>query len=56
MTLLIRDMSQEIGKLAYPIVLGSVAQSLLNTADTIMLGRLSPAALTTAGMEIATLI
>jgi len=44
------DTSREIVQLAYPIILGSIAQVLLSTVDTIMLGRLSSTALAAAGM------
>jgi putative MATE family efflux protein len=42
--------SRDVWGLAYPILLGSLAQILLGTVDTIMLGRLSSSALAAAGI------
>lgn len=44
------ELSRQIMKLAYPIILANVSLTLLNVVDTAMLGRLTPAALAAAGM------
>ena len=40
---------REIWRISYPIILGSVAQNIVNVTDTIFLGRLGVVALGAAG-------
>lgn len=44
------ELSRQVWRLAYPIILGNLSQILLGVVDTAMLGRLSPAALAAAGI------
>ncbi|MBE9570443.1 MAG: MATE family efflux transporter, partial [Proteobacteria bacterium] len=44
------ELSRQILRLAYPLILANVSLTLLNVVDTAMLGRLTPAALAAAGM------
>lgn len=44
------ELSRQVWRLAYPIVLANLSMTLLNVVDTAMLGRLSPAALAAAGI------
>lgn len=50
MTLIDPKLSRNVWKLAYPIILANISHTLLNVVDTIMLGRLSSAALAAAGI------
>jgi len=45
-----KELSYEIWRLAGPIVLGMVSQTLMNLVDTAMVGRLGPAALAATGL------
>ncbi|MCK4308290.1 hypothetical protein KAW50_08705, partial [candidate division WOR-3 bacterium] len=44
------ELSHEVWKLAYPLILASISQSLLSIVDTAFVGRISPSALAAAGM------
>ena len=44
------ELSRQVWKLAYPIILANLSMTLLNVVDTVMVGRLSPAALAAAGI------
>lgn len=48
--LLRRDLSGEVWKLAGPIVLGMISQTLMNVIDTVMVGRLGAFALAATGL------
>jgi len=45
-----KELNQKILQLSIPIMLGSLSQTLMSTADTIMVGRLSREALAAAGL------
>ncbi len=45
-----RELSAEVWKLAGPVVIGMVSQTLLNVVDTAMVGRLGAVALGAAGL------
>lgn len=45
-----RDLSSEVWKLAGPVVVGMISQTLLNVVDTAMVGRLGAVALGAAGL------
>ncbi len=48
--LLRKDLSVEVWKLAGPIVVGMISQTLMNVVDTAMVGRLGPYALAATGL------
>ncbi len=45
-----KDLTQDIWKMAGPVVIGMISQTLLNVVDTAMVGRLGASALAAAGL------
>ena len=45
-----RDLSADVWKLAGPVVVGMISQTLMNVVDTAMVGRLGPVALAATGL------